>query len=56
MNYGHSLMLKIPSNRSDTMVEFRRDPMETFKPVEVPSSLQDSSIPWRYLTRLETLF
>jgi hypothetical protein len=52
----YSLMLKIPSNRSDTIVEFRRGSDGNIQTREVLSRLQDSSLPWRNLTRLEMLF
>ena len=49
-------MLKIPSNRSDTIVEFRRGSDGNIQTREVLPSRQDSSVPWRNLTRLEMLF
>ena len=49
-------MLTIPSNRSDTMVEFRRGSDGSIQTREVLPRLQDSSVPWRNLTRMEMLF
>lgn len=49
-------MLKIPSNRSDTIVEFRRGSDGNIQTREVLPRLQDSSVPWRNLTRMEMLF
>ena len=49
-------MLKIPSNRSDAMVEFRRGSDGSIQTREVVPRLQDSPVPWRNLTRMEMLF
>ena len=46
-------MLKIPSHRSDSRVEFRQGSDGNIQTREV---LQDSSAPWRNLTRMEMLF
>jgi hypothetical protein len=55
-NYGDSLMLKIPSNRSDTVVEFRKGSDGNIQTREVLPRLQEPSVPWRNLTRIEILF
>lgn len=47
---------KIPSNRSDATVEFRQAYDGNIQTREVHPRLQDSSVPWRNLTRLEMLF
>jgi len=49
-------MLKIPSNRSDALVEFRRGSDGSIQTREVLPRLPDSSVPWRNLTRMEMLF
>jgi hypothetical protein len=49
-------MLKIPSNRSDTMVEFRQGSDGNIQSREVIPQVQESSTPWRNLTRIEILF
>ena len=48
-------MLKIPSNRSGTMVEFRRGSNGNVQTRKILSRLEDSSEPWRNLTRMEML-
>jgi hypothetical protein len=47
-------MLKIPGNRSDTTVEFRRGPNGCIQTREVPPGHRES--PWRDLTRMEVIF
>ena len=49
-------MLKIPSNRLDTIVEFRRGSDGNIQTREILPRLEDSSVPWRDLTRGEMLF
>ena len=49
-------MVMIPSNRSDAMVEFRRGADGNIQTREIPPRLEDSSLPWRDLTRRELLF
>ena len=49
-----SLMVRIPSNRSDAMVEFRCGGDGSIQAREI--DLADASVPWRDLTRTEMLF
>ena len=47
-------MLKIPGNRSDTTVEFRRGPNGCIQTREVPPGPRES--PWQDLSRKEMIF
>ena len=49
-------MLKIPGNRLETVVEFRRGPEGCIQTREVPPGRQESSVPWRDLSRSEMIF
>ena len=49
-------MLKIPSNRSNTIIEFRRGSDGSIQTREVVPPGQDSAAPWQNLTRTEMLF
>jgi hypothetical protein len=49
-------MLKISSNQSNTMVEFRRGPRGTIQTREISAETPDSLVPWRNLGRLEMIF
>ncbi|HET6962098.1 MAG TPA: hypothetical protein VFJ27_06365 [Terriglobia bacterium] len=49
-------MLKIPGNRSDTIVEFRRGPEGCIQTREVHPGRQEFSVPWRDLSRSEMIF
>ena len=46
-------MIKIPSNRSDSRVEFRQGSDGN---IQTRGVLQDASAAWRNLTRMEMLF
>ena len=50
------MMVKIPSNRLDTTVEFRQGSDGNIQSREVIAQVQESSAPWRNLTRIEMLF
>jgi len=49
-------MVKIPSNRLDAIVEFRQGSDGNIQSREVIAQVQESSAPWRNLTRIEILF
>jgi len=49
-------MVKIPSNRLDAIVEFRQGSDGNIQSREVIAQVQESSAPWRNLTRIEMLF
>ena len=50
------MRVKIPSTRSDTIVEFRQGSDGNIQSREVIAQVQESSAPWRNLTRIEILF
>jgi len=49
-------MLKIPSNQSNTIVEFRQGPGGTIQTREISAEPPDSLVPWRNLSRVEIIF
>jgi len=49
-------MLKIPSDQSNTMVEFRRGPDGSIQTRESSGEPPDSLVAWRNLSRLEMIF
>ena len=50
------MMVKIPSTRLDTIVEFRQGSDGNIQSREVIAQVQESSAPWRNLTRIEMLY
>ena len=49
-------MITIPNNQSETIVQFRRGSDGSIQTRETLAELQDSSVPWRSLSRIEVLF
>ena len=49
-------MLTIPGTQPNTLVEFRRGPDKTIQTREIRAEPVDSFMPWRNLSRLETIF